>query len=250
MATVNWSMTAAGYPAHSRSGTRVAGISHMSTFAAMRFAEAIGLNQGWLFAEGAQPQLDGVRTGAPTHVWLNQMLDSRMVVQTEGLAAGTLVFAAGAAGEGQPLSGRSLIAWAEAKNQPWLEVIDNEVAYWGGLDDARLTRLLSWFLTTRTHTGDWRKIAIEPRVAGRLRHGLFDHGWTRNIGLSNDDRVDLWGGVAANCPLAHDYHPTPGKVSAGVRLKLSLGEFTGRELSERCPINDETGKARLYSGEF
>jgi hypothetical protein len=250
MANVNWSMSAAGYPAHSRSGTRVAGLSHMSTFAAMRFAEAIGLSQGWLFAEGSQPQLDGVRTGAPTHVWLDQMLASRMVVQTEGLASGTLVFAAGPASEGQPLSGNSLIAWAEAKGQPWVEVIDNEVAYWGGLDDARLTKLLAWFLATRTHDSDWRKLAIEARVAARLRHGLFDHGWTRNLGLTTNDRVDLWGGVPLNAGLAHEYHPTPGKVASGLRLKLALGEFTGRELNERCPINDETGKARLYSGEF
>ncbi len=251
MGNLNWSMTITGYPAHTRSGTRVVGLSHMSTFSAMRFAEGIGLSQGWLFAEGAQPQLEGVRAGAPTHVYLDQLLGGRMVVQTEGLASGTLVFAAGPAGNGQPLSGRSLIAWAEAKNQPWVEVIDNEVAYWGGLDDARLTRLMTWFLASRTHeSSDWRKLAIEPRLAGLLRHGLMQHGWTKNVGLVNGDRLDLWGGVHQKCTLEHDFHPIPGKVAAGIRLKLALGEFSGREIGERCPINDETGKARLYSGEF
>ena len=52
MATQNWSMSLTGYPAHARSGTRVIGVSHMSTFAAIRVAEALGLATGWLFAEG------------------------------------------------------------------------------------------------------------------------------------------------------------------------------------------------------
>lgn len=251
MATQNWSMSLTGYPAHARSGTRVVGVSHMSTFAAMRVAEGLGLGTGWLFAEGAQPQLEGLRAGAPQYVSLGQLFAARMVVQTEGLANGSLVFAAGGQSDGEPLSGRSLIAWAEAKNQPWVEVIDNEICYWGGLDDQRLGKLLVWFLSQRPLDLDWRRQVIEGRCLARMRHGLFEHGWTRNLGLAVPGRAqDLWGGIHLTCLLDHSRLPLPSKVSVGLRIRADLGEFTARDISDRCPINDESGKARLLSGEF
>ncbi len=251
MATQNWSMSITGYPAHARSGARVVGVSHLSTFSALRQAEGFGLSGGWLFAEGAQPQLDGLRAGAPQYVKLTDLFATRMVVQTEGLANGSLVFAAGRPEDGEPLSGRSLIAWAEAKGQPWVEVIDNEFGYWGGLDDARLAKLLAWFLSQRPLDLDWRKQVIEGRTLAKLRHGLFEHGWTRNVGLAVPGRhQDLWAGIHLTCPLEHTKLPLPSRVSSGLRLRADLGEFTGRESPDRCPINDESGKARLLSGEF
>jgi len=251
MATQNWSMSLTGYPAHARSGARVVGVSHMSTFSAMRVAEAMGLGSGWLFAEGAQPQLEGFRAGAPQAVSLGQMLAAQMVVQTEGLANGSLVFAAAKPEDGEPLSGRSLIAWAEAKGQPWVEVIDNEVCYWGGLDDARLAKLLTWFLCQRPLTIEWKKHVIEARTFARLRHGLFEHGWTRNLGLAVPGKhQDLWAGLHQTCLLEHGKLPLPTRVAVGLRLRADLGEFTARDIPDRCPINDESGKARLLSGEF
>ena len=250
MANLNWSMTITGYPAHARSGTRVVGLTHMSTFSALRVAEGLGLLGGWVFAEGTHPQLSGLRAGACTPVVVSELFAAGMVVQTEGLANGSLVFAAGDADASEPLSGRSLIAWAEARNQPWFEVIDNEVAYWGGLDDARLAKLLTWFLCQRPVDQDWRRVVMEPRTFTRLRHGLFEHGWTRNLELVQRDRQDLWAGVHQSCPLEHRRLPLPTKMGSGLRLRLDLGEFTARDLSERCPIHDDTGRARLFSGEF
>ncbi len=251
MATQNWSMSLTGYPAHARSGTRVIGVSHMSTFAAIRVAEALGLATGWLFAEGEQPQLEGVRRGAPQAVTLGDLISSRMVVQTEGLANGSLVFAAGKADDGEPLSGRSLIAWAEAKGLPWVEVIDNEVCYWGGLDDRQLGRLFTWFLAQRPLDLEWKKLVIEPRTFARLRLGLFEHGWTRNLGLVTPGKhQDLWAGIHLTCLLDHSRLPLPSKVAIGLRLRHDLGEFTAREIADRCPIHDESGKARLLSGEY
>jgi len=243
-------MTITGYPAHARSGTRVVGISHMSTFAAMRMAEAMGLASGWLFAEGAQPQLAGVRAGAPHFVQIGLALSSRMVVQTEGLASGSLVFAAAGRTDGEPLSGRSLIAWAEAKGQPWVEVIDNEITYWGGLDDARLNKLMLWFVAQRPLEIDWKKLRWDPTTAARMRAGLFDHGWSRNLELVRPTRIDLWGGVHRASILEHGALPLPGKVQTCLRLRVDLSEVSGREVTERCPIDDETGKSRTWSGEW
>ncbi len=250
MPNFNWSMTITGYPAHARSGTRVVGVSHMSTFSALRVAEGLGLVGGWVFTEGSQPQLTGLRAGACTPVVLTELFSAGMVVQTEGLANGSLVFAAGSPEVGEPLSGRTMIAWAEAKGQPWVEVIDNEICYWGGLDDTRLAKLLTWFLCQRPVEQDWRRVVFDPRALGRLRHGLFEHGWTRNLELVNRDRQDLWAGVHQSCQLEHGRLPLPTKVGAGVRVRLDLGEFTLKDLNERCPIHDETGRARLLSGEI
>ena len=47
-------MNIAGYPPHTRSASRVVGVTHMSTFAAMRFLEDLGILNGWLLAEGTQ----------------------------------------------------------------------------------------------------------------------------------------------------------------------------------------------------
>ena len=251
MATQNWSMSLTGYPAHARSGARVVGVSHMSTFAAMRLADGLGLASGWLFAEGSHPQLEGVRSGTPQFVSLAQLIASRMVVQTEGVASGSLVYAAGKQADGEPLSGRSLIAWAEAKGQPWVEVIDNEVCYWGGLDDQRLGKLLTWFLCQRPLDLEYKNHVIEARTLARLRHGLFEHGWTRNLGLITPGKhQDLWAGIHLTCLLDHTRLPLPTKVGIGLRLRQDLGEFTARDISDRCPINDDSGKARLLSGEF
>ncbi|MCK6490755.1 MAG: hypothetical protein L6R48_21095 [Planctomycetes bacterium] len=250
MATQNWSMTLTGYPAHARSGTRVVGATHMSTFAALRLAEAMGIASGWLFAEGNQPQLAGVRAGAPVFVQVGQALSARMVVQTEGLASGSLVFAAAAKTDGEPLTGRTLIAWAEAKQRPWVEVVDNEQTYWGGLDDRQLGRLLAWFLGQRPLDLDWLKLRIEPRTQARLALGLFEHGWTRNLELVRRERMDVWGGVHRRCPLDHGHLPPPSQVHRCLRLRWELGEIEGREAEDRCPLDDETGKSRVWSGEW
>ena len=250
MSRLNWSMTALGYPAHTRSGGPVVGISHMSTFAAMRFAEEIGVRTGWLLTEGASPQIELVKRGAATAVSLRDLMNEQRVARTEGMSAGSLVFAAGAAGGPRPPTDRPLREWAETQHQPWVEIVDNEVAYWGGLDKDQTTRLIAWFCCQRPLEIDWRQVRIHARTLARLTGGLFEHGWSRNLDLVRADRrtVDLWGGVHQACLLEHAARAVPSQIQAGLRLRLALGEFEADELDDACPLSDETGRAVTRSG--
>ena len=42
--------------------------------------------------------------------------------------------------------------------------------------------------------------------------------------------------------LHHTGLPLPGQANTGVRLRLDLGELSASELTERCPVADDTGK--------
>lgn len=237
-------MTAIGYPPHAKASVRVVAISHMSTFAALRFCEDIGIRTGWILAEGAQPQLERVDAGSPTWVALGKLFADARIVPTEGLASGRLLFAAATPAAGQPLLDRPLTAWAEQHHQPWLEVVDNEISLWGGLSDLQLGRLLTWFCCQRPMDADWKNTRLESRCFARLRQGLFEHGWTRNLALVRPERKtsDLWGGVHRTCMLEHAGLPLPGQANAGLRLRIDLGELSASELTERCPVADDTGK--------
>lgn len=245
MATSNWSMTVIGYPAHRRSGSPVVGLSHMSTHEVLRFAETMQLATGWLRAEGSQPQLERVRGGDTTWVALAELFADRRVVMTDGLASGSLVYVAAKPGHGTPPADRTLAAWAVEHQLTWVEVIDNEIAYWGGLKPLQIDRLLAWFLCQRPLVHDWRTTRLLAPIAGRLRQGLFEHGWTRNLELAKAGKepvVDLWGGVHATCILDHAALPTPSRVGTGVHLALVGEEWNGSELGGRCPLNDDNGK--------
>jgi hypothetical protein len=252
MALLNWSMTIAGYHAHARSGSRVVGISHMSTHEALRFAENQELSTGWLLAEGSQPQLERVRQGTPVGVSLGELFAESRVVKTEGLASGSLVFTSASPARGQPPGDRSLIAWAEERHQPWVEVIDNDAAYWGGLSDPQIDRLLAWFLCRRPVEQDWRKVTVEAKTAAHLRQGLFEHGWTRNLELVKTKprtTLELWGGVHRKCILDPAAFPSPTQVQIALRLELEDAQWWGRELEDRrCLLSDETGKLQFGSG--
>jgi hypothetical protein len=237
-------MTAIGYPPHAKAGVRVVAMSHMPTFAALRFCEDIGIRTGWMLAEGSQPQLEQVDAGSPTWVALGKLFADARIVATEGLASGRLVFAVATPAAGRPLADRPLTAWAEQHHQPWLEVIDNELCLWGGLSDPQLGRLLAWFACQRPMDVDWKGVRVESRCFARLRQGLFEHGWTRNLALVRPERksVDLWGGVHRTCMLDHAGLPLPGQSNSGLRLRIDLGEMSASELTERCPVADDTGK--------
>jgi hypothetical protein len=240
-------MTISGYAPHTRSGTRVVGVTHMSTFSMMRFLEGIGVASGWLLAEGSQPQLERVRPGSPTLIGLPELFSQQRVVATEGLASGTLVFAAAPRNSPPPPGDRPLQAWAESRQQPWVEVVDNETAYWGGLDDERTNRLVTWFACQRPFEVDWRTVKVETRTMAILRHGLLEHGWTRNLALAKPERglSDLWGGIHRNSLIDRRQQPLPSKVQAGLRLRLEFGELFGKDLLEKCPLDDVTGKIPL-----
>jgi hypothetical protein len=245
MASFNWSMSMIGYPAHKRSGSPVVGVSHMSTHEVLRFAEILQLTTGWLRAEGSQPQLERVRGGDTAWVALAELFADRRVVMTDGLASGSLIYVAATAKHGVPPADRTLTAWAVEHGLPWVEVIDNEIAYFGGLGNPHVDRLLTWFLCQRPIEGDWRKTRLAAPVAGRLRHGLFDHGWTRNLECAKPGKkpsVDLWGGVHGACMLEHAALPAPSRVNVGLRLALAGEEWSASELGGRCPLTDDNGK--------
>lgn len=237
-------MTAIGYPPHAKASVRVVAISHMSTFAALRFCDEIGIRTGWLLTQGSQTQLEEVPGGVPTWVALGKLFADARVVATEGLASGRIIYAAATPAAGKPAGDRELTAWAELHHQPWLEVVDNEQCLWGGLSDAQLARLLAWFACQRPMEVDLKQLRVESRCFARLRQGLFDHGWTRNLALVRTERrtVDLWGGVHRTCMLDHAGLPLPSQANAGVRLRIDLGELSAAELTERCPVADDTGK--------
>lgn len=244
MPSVNWSVTAIGYPPHAKAGVRVVALSHMSTFAALRFCEDIGIRTGWMRSEGSQPQLEDVPQDTPTWVALGKLFADARVIQTEGLASGRLLYAAATPAAGKPADDRPLTAWAEQHHQPWLEVLDNENCLWGGLSDPQLSKLLVWFCCQRPMEADWRQVRLESRAFARLRQGLFEHGWTRNLALVRSERraCDLWGGVHRTCGLDHGGLPQPSQAQTGLRLRVDLNELSAIELTERCPIADDTGK--------
>jgi hypothetical protein len=244
MASFNWSMTALGYPAHRRSAARVVGLSHMSTHEVLSVADHLGLSSGWLHAEGNQPQLERVRASRPVRVDLAGLLADRRVVMTDGLASGSLTYAA-VGDAGDPPNDRSLTVWADEVARPWIEVVDNELAYWGGLNDSQIDTLLAWYLAQRPLPGEWRTTRFAPGVAARLRQVLFAHGWQRNLGLVKDGRkpsVDLWAGVHSACMLDHPGSLPPSLVGQGVRLILVQGEWTLSDIGSRCPLADDSAK--------
>lgn len=224
------------------------GISHMSTHEVMRFAEEQHFKTGWLMAEGSQTQLERVKEGTPHWVTLTQLFAEQRIVKTEGVASGSVVFVAATPEAGQPPADRGLQQWAETRKLPWVEIIDNEVAYWGGLSDAQVDRLMNWFCCQRPIETDWRKAHLEAKAAARLRRGLFEHGWTRNLELAKPRKkptLDLWGGAHRSCILDHNQVPAPSQVSSGVRLTLEGDAWSVVDLNERCILSDDNGKLPL-----
>lgn len=245
MPSYNWSMTAMGYPEHRRAGAAVVGLSNVSTHDVLRLAETMGFPSGWLLAEGSNPQLERVRGGEPVYVQVADLFADRRVVMTDGLGSGTLVFVAAPAALGPPPGDRTLMAWADERRLPWVEVIDNEVAYWGALQTGHIERLLLWFLSARPLDLDWRATRLAPTAAGRLLHGLFEHGWTRNLALvkpGGKPSVELWGGVHGTCLLEHANALPPTRVGNGLRCALAASEWSASDAGGRCPLSDDTGK--------
>ena len=177
MPLLDWSMNIVGYPPHQRSGSAVVGVTHMSTHTALRVAEALGLYTGWLQAEGEQPQLEGIEVRDPAWVVLAELFVEQRVAYTEGVVSGSLVFGAAVPANGQPPRDRSLIAWTEAGGRPWMQIVDNENVYFGGLDEAGIDLLLSWFLCQKPLDLEWREQTLDPDAGAALRRGLFQHGW-------------------------------------------------------------------------
>jgi hypothetical protein len=254
MALLNWSMTMVGYSAHARNASRVIGLSHMSTHDALHFLEVHGMTTGWLQVEGSQPQLERIREGTRVDVNLPELFASSQIVQTEGVASGALTYVVADPASGKPPGDRSLITYAEERQAIWLEVIDNDLSYFGGLNDTLIEQLILWFLSRRPADLPWRKTTIDPRLFARLKTGLFDHGWTRNLELVKAGKkttCDLWGGVHRKCLLDHGHANSPAALQTGMRLMCENNNWTGKDISDqRCLLNDDTGKLAFGSGYY
>ena len=245
MALLDWSMSMIGYPAHRRCGVPVVGLSHMSVHAALRFAEAHGLFTGWVVSSGPAPHLEGLRPEVPTWVALAEFFVERRVAYTEGMISGALTFVHAVPADGQPPEDRSIEAWAESLRKPWVQVIDNEVAYWGGVDDVLVDALLCWHLCERPIDKPWTQTSLEPEGAAVLRRQLFATGLTRNLSLCRNGwrtAVDLWSGVHHRCMLDHGVHPPLSSIQQGWRAQLRGDVWSVQELDGNCPLDDERGR--------
>ncbi|MDA3963844.1 MAG: hypothetical protein PF961_23895 [Planctomycetota bacterium] len=240
-------MNMIGYAPHRRSGSAVVGMTHMSTHTAFRVAEALGLYTGWLHCDGEQPQLEGIEAREPVWVVLAELFVEQRVANTEGVVSGSLTFGSAVQANGTPPSDRSLQAWTESGNRPWMQIVDNENVFFGGLNEAAIDQLLCWFLCARPLTVDWRECGLAPAAAKALRSGLFEHGWSRNADLVMTgwrSTVDLWAGIHALSPLEHEELERLSTLQRGVRLTLKGGEWQLKPLiDEECPLDDETGRA-------
>lgn len=248
MALQDWPFSLIGYPEHQRSGVPVIGVSHLSTHTALRLAESMGISGGWLQTEGvAGACLEGAESSEPTWAELAHMFLEQRVAYTEGMVSGSLRFVASTDAHEAVPQDRELCDWAEEQGRLWIEVIDNEYAYLGNLQIEQIDRLLCWYCAQRPVDQNWREHRIDKRLAGLLRDGLFEHGWTRNgalVQVARKAQVPLWGGIHEQCILDHDQCPSLSSVGLVVNAQLSGSKWSGKAKSQACPLNDVTG--RLY----
>lgn len=245
MALLDWPMNLLGYPEHRRSRSTMVGVSHMTLHAAMRCATGMDLPTGWLGVGSSPSPVEGLSAGRPQWVALAELFVENRVANTEGLISGSTVFVSSVPADGPPPVDRSLSAWAEELHRPWVEVVDNELSYWGGLDDERIDRLLTWFLCQRPLTLDWRTTSLAAPARNPLRRGLFVHGWTRNLSQIEDGSVPLvplWAGVHARSHLAHESMQGFPFHGQGLELSLRAGTWSLQPRPGPCPLDPETGR--------
>lgn len=245
VALYDWPMTMIGYPEHTRSGVRVVGLTHASTHEALRFAEAVGLGRGWLVSQGPSPHLNDIPPDVPVPVTLPGFFLEGRLACTEGVVSGSITYVATTAEDGPPPDDRAITVWSESRGRPWMQVVDNEVAWFGGLDDAALDGLLRLYLCRRPLDLDWQTTRLGRGVLGRLKAHLFAHGLTRNCSLVFVDRkaeVDLWAGVHNRCVLPIQGHEHLQGAQVGLRLALDGKTWQCRDLEGECPLDDERGR--------
>lgn len=247
MALHDWSMNMLGYPAHQRNALRVVGTTHMSAHVAFRVAQQLGFDQGWLLADGEQPHIEGFEPGQVVAATLDDLFIEQRVAYTEGIVSGSVLFVEVGAQHGNPPADRDLLTWTEACDGSWMQVVDNETVFFGGLSDQQIRQLLCWFLVQRPLEAEWSDFDLDAACAQYLMTGLFTHGWTRNYSLVLTGwrpTVDLWGGIHTVSMLAADELKRLGSVQHGVRCVSKGGVWSHKRLhDEDCPLDDETGRA-------
>jgi hypothetical protein len=245
MALLDWSTSLIGYPAHRRSGVPVLGVSHCTVHDALRFAESLAWFTGWVRADAAAAHLVGLPGGLSAWSVLAECFVERRIVHTEGPVGGCLTFVPAVQADGRPPVDRGLIDWVEGRGRPWLEVIDNEMAYWGGLDQAQQRALLTWFCDRRPLPYGAGH-AVDPVAAEALLAESFRSGLSRNGALVEEARQQLWAGVHEHCMLDRAGYPFPSELDLGYQLVLQAGRWCLEPLEGACPIDDQRGRVAAH----
>ncbi len=248
MALVDWSISIIGYPKHERSGVPMVGVSHMTTYEALRFAESIGQFTGWLLVDGMPGQIDDAPLYTPHWSVLAELFVDERVNETQGVMSGSVTFVSAVRADGEPAEGIELGVWAQKQGRLWLEVHDNELCYWGGLNDEQIDALLAYVCARYPVPYSEEVTVLTEHDAAQLRTGLFQHGWQRNGALVREGGrypvVQLWGGVHSDCVLDHGQKQLPSEVNVGWSLTCKKGHWTTKSLNVVCPLDDE--RARTF----
>lgn len=244
MALLDWSMVMAGYPANERNRLRSVGVSHMSTHSMLRVAEHIGIYTGWIACAGVTEQFDRDRDD-PQWTVLAELFVENRVANTEGMTSGTVTLVGAVPADGDPPADRDLIDWAEENGRVWVQVLDNERAYWGGLSDQQIERLLVWFLNQRPLNDPWQDQELHKNLRKALLSGLFQHGWTRNCSLVEEDGKagqQVWGGIPKDTDVDRDDLSTLQQVDTGWYCSRSGQTWKGLKLDIPCPLDEVRGR--------
>ncbi len=244
MPITDWSMSILGYQKHVYSGSEVIGVSHISTHDALVIADAVGLDSGWIWCDEMAAQLEDLAADRATWNKLDTLFEEERVIKTEGMVGGMLSFVAAAEDLTPPESTQSTDSvamsgskphteerlpreWAEDKGCAWLESVDNEMAYFGGLNEAQQRQLMIWFLCRRPLDGQWRSMSVDDACWAELRRGVFNGGWTRNCNLVEDGRrvrQEIWGGVHEHCALDIADRPRLSLINSGLKMRSQTNQ--------------------------
>ena len=244
MPSTDWSMNMRGYERHTRSASAVIGVTHVSTYDALVVANVIGMQSGWIWCDEMAAQVEGLPSDRPTWAPITNLFAEQRVINTEGLVGGVLTFVH-AEESPSPDGSRSPQEWAEDNKRPWIQVVDNELAYWGGLNDDQQRLLCSWFCSRRPLDGQWKDRELSVEAWQSLKPGLFRHGYTRNCELVSDGRKfkqEWWAGVHQKSALAQEQLAALSAYNQGVLLRVHGQLWHVEKLDEECPLDDKFGR--------
>ncbi len=244
MPSTDWSMSLLGYERHTRSGSAVIGVTHVSTHDVLVVANAIGMQSGWIWCDEMAAQVEDLPSDRPTWAPLTKIFAEQRVINTEGMVGGLFTFVH-AQENPEPKADRNPIEWAEDGGRAWVEIVDNEMAYWGGLDEEQQQKLIQWFCSRRPLDGQWRDREVDAKAWEQIKSGLFKHGWTRNCELVTDGRKfkqEWWAGIHDKCALENDKDRHLTRLNQGLLLRVQGQSWVHEGLDDQCPLDDVHGR--------
>lgn len=246
MPSTDWSMSILGYARHTRNGSAVIGVTHVSTHDALRVANAIGMQSGLIWCDDMAAQVEHLPADRPTWAPITRLFADQRVINTEGMVGGVLTFVHSQKEVHPQLDAdRSPTEWAEDQGQAWIEIVDNEMAYWGGLDEEQQCRLVSWFCSRRPLDGAWEDRPIHPDSWPLIKNGLYSHGWTRNCDLVAEGRKrkqEWWAGLHQKSALEHKQAPALSALNQGLLLRVQGQQWVAEAVDDICPLDDKHGR--------